>query len=59
MQHFENPNEAKMAQANLDGVDFEGVKLKVEVICHIDKMIFKITLSKSMDFVPMNVGIIQ
>lgn len=26
-----------MAQANLDGVDFEGVKLKVEVICHIDK----------------------
>lgn len=29
--HFENPNEAKMAQANLDGVDFEGVKLKVEM----------------------------
>lgn len=48
-----------MAQANLDGVDFEGVKLKVEVLCHVDKMIFKITLSKSIDFVPMNVGNIQ
>jgi RNA recognition motif-containing protein len=31
-QHFENPDEAKMAQANLDGIDFEGSKLKVEVI---------------------------
>jgi len=31
-QHFENPEEAKMAQANLDGIDFEGSKLKVEVI---------------------------
>ncbi|VDI45376.1 RNA-binding protein 4 [Mytilus galloprovincialis] len=29
--HFENPDEAKMAQANLDGTDFEGSKLKVEL----------------------------
>lgn len=29
--HFENPDEAKMAQANLDGIDFEGSKLKVEL----------------------------
>lgn len=29
--HFENPEEAKMAQANLDGTDFEGSKLKVEL----------------------------
>ncbi|KAK3092245.1 hypothetical protein FSP39_000250 [Pinctada imbricata] len=29
--HFDNPNEAKMAQANLDGAEFEGVKLKVEL----------------------------
>lgn len=30
-QHFEHPEEAKMAQANLDGTDFEGSKLKIEV----------------------------
>lgn len=28
-----------MAQANLDGADFEGVKLKVEVIYNVDKII--------------------
>lgn len=28
-----------MAQANLDGADFEGVKLKVEVINNVDKTI--------------------
>lgn len=28
-----------MAQANLDGADFEGVKLKVEVIYNVYKII--------------------
>lgn len=29
--HFAQPEEAKMAQANLDGTDFEGSKLKIEL----------------------------
>ena len=34
LKHYEKPEEAQAAQAALDGTDFEGSALKVEVSVH-------------------------